>query len=178
MLAVASWVGDSVAWLTETMQALAEEQTIFFVPKGPFWTLKVALTLPELVEVTDLRPFRLQSPAWVALPFFAHSMTTSASLGEKPFAFTLTVSPEWSPLDGETVIDWVSLEEEEEVVVVVVVVFFDEEGELLQAASSTPARAIARTPVNSRGLCVFTGWEVSDRSSFLRPLLVVSGPAC
>jgi hypothetical protein len=49
---------------------------------------------------------KLQSPGPVFWPFAAHSFTTSSSFGEKPLAFTSTVSGDRNPLSGSTVICW------------------------------------------------------------------------
>ncbi len=63
---------------------------IALAPKGPFTTWNRRLTLPLASEVTLAIPARLQSPGPVAAPLSAHSVTTSASFGEKPEPVTWT----------------------------------------------------------------------------------------
>lgn len=101
--ASASWVGDGVAWVTEIRQPWVGPHTMLFVPNGPLVTVKLILTRPLASEVTLCMPFRLQSPGPVAVPFAAHSVTTSDSPDEKPDACTCTCWPDLSPVAGVTV---------------------------------------------------------------------------
>ncbi|MGH9057101.1 MAG: hypothetical protein ACRDYY_14750 [Acidimicrobiales bacterium] len=52
--ASAAWVGDVVAWLTDTRYAWESPQMMWLAPKGPLTTVIVVWTSPAESEVIDL----------------------------------------------------------------------------------------------------------------------------
>jgi hypothetical protein len=105
--ASASWVGDSVAWVTDTRQAWLGPQMMLSAPNGPLLTVNCIVSCPLASEVTLCMFARSQSPGPVAAPLAAHSVRTRDSPGEKPAARTNTVWGDFSPLFGITVTVWV-----------------------------------------------------------------------
>ena len=77
--------------------------TMWFAPNGPSSTVNLYDTVPSELGVVTLMPPRLQSPAPVWFPLFAHSVTPSCSTG-KPEPVMVTTSLFVSPVLGVIVI--------------------------------------------------------------------------
>src|SRR4051812_31923013 len=85
---------------TEMMQGCDALHTILFEPNGPFTAVNWTVTVPPGFAVPVLMPRRLQSPAPVAAPLSAHSVTPNVLPGVKPVPTTVTAALAVKPSCG------------------------------------------------------------------------------